>query len=233
MKSLEKIQGGLIVSCQAYPGEPLHGAIYMERMAVAAYQSGAVGIRANGPNDIRAIRKAVPLPIIGIYKIHNLNTEVYITPTLDSARVIVEAGADIVALDATERKLADGRYGYDLIADVKRELNVLVMADISTLEEGVKAEKAGADIVSTTMAGYTPYTMPATDGPDFVLLGTLVKKVSIPVICEGRIWTREDAVKAFELGAHAVVVGSAITAPQLITARFVEAINIKNKSLKK
>lgn len=230
MELLKKIKGGLVVSCQAYPGEPLHGANYMERMAVAAYQSGAVGIRANGPDDIRAIRKAVPLPIIGIYKIHDPNTEVYITPTLDSARVIVEAGADIVALDATDRKLADGRYGYDLIAEVKQKLNVPVMADISTAEEGIKAEKAGADIVSTTMGGYTPYTMPASDGPDFALLRALIEKVSIPVICEGRIWTREDAVKAIKLGAHAVVVGTAITAPQLITARFVEAIN-KNKSL--
>ncbi len=231
MESLKRLEGGLVVSCQAYPGEPLHGAIYMERMAVAAYQSGAVGIRANGPDDISAIRKAVTLPIIGLYKIHDPNTEVYITPTLDSARMIVEAGADIIAMDATDRKLTDGRYTYDLIGDVKRRLNVPVMADISTSEEGIKAESAGADIISTTMAGYTPYTMPAADGPDFALLADLTERVSIPVICEGRIWTREDAVKAFELGAYAVVIGSAITAPQLITTRFVEAIN-KNRSLK-
>ena len=225
MFDIDKIKGGLIVSCQAYEGEPLFGAHYMERMAVAAFQSGAVGIRANGPNDIAAIRKSVPLPIIGIYKIHDTRTEVYITPTLDSARVIVQAGADIVAVDATNRKLADGRYTYDLISDIKRELNVPVMADVSTLEEGIMAEKAGVDIISTTMAGYTPYSRPATSSPDFILVQELANNVKVPVICEGRIWTVVDAIKAFDLGAFAVVIGSAITAPQLITERFVQSIN--------
>ncbi len=229
MNLIDKLKGGLIVSCQAYTGEPLFGSNYMERMAVAAYESGAVGIRANGPNDVRAIRRAVPIPIIGIYKISVPGSEVYITPNIDSARVIANEGAEIIALDCTNRPLPDGSYGRDLIHVIKEQLGTFVMADISNLKEGILAEKAGADLVSTTMSGYTQYTVSNNDGPDFKLVEDLTKTVKIPTICEGRIWTREDAIKAFDCGAYAIVIGSAITAPQIITSRFVEAIRKHNK----
>lgn len=218
---IEQVRGGLIVSCQALPNEPLHGAEIMARMAVAAEQGGAVGIRANGAPDIRAIRRAVTLPIIGIYK--EGDEGVYITPTLNHARVVIEAGADIVALDATQRARPDGSTLPELVERIHAELGSLVMADISTLEEAAAAEAAGADMVAPTLAGYTPYSA-HTAGPDFKLLQALVATLSVPVIAEGRITTPEDAVLALEVGAVAVVVGGAITRPQAITARFVEKI---------
>jgi N-acylglucosamine-6-phosphate 2-epimerase len=218
---IDQVRNGLIVSCQALPNEPLYGADIMARMALAAWQGGAAGIRANGADDIRAIRKAVPLPIIGIHKDGDVG--VYITPTLSHARVVVEAGADIVALDATQRSRPDGSSVAELIANIHSELGRLVMADVSTLEEALAAESAGADFVAPTLAGYTPYSRQLM-GPDFELLRAMVAASKIPVIAEGRIMTPDDARLALVYGALAVVVGGAITRPQLITARFVEQL---------
>jgi N-acylglucosamine-6-phosphate 2-epimerase len=216
---IEQVKSGLIVSCQALPNEPLHGADIMARMALAAWQGGAVGIRANGAEDIRAIRKAVPLPIIGILK--DGDSGVYITPTLDHARLVAEAGADIVALDATHRARRDGSSVRDLIEGIHNELGKLVMADISTLEEALTAEAAGADFIAPTLAGYTPYSR-QLPGPDFELLRAMVAGLKAPIIAEGRVMTPDDARLALVYGALAVVVGGAITRPQFITARFVE-----------
>jgi len=216
---IDQVRNGLIVSCQALPNEPLYGADIMARMALAAWQGGAVGIRANGANDIRAIRKVVPLPIIGIDKDGDVG--VYITPTLSHARLVVEAGADIVALDATQRSRPDGSSVAELIEGIHSELGRLVMADVSTLEEALAAEAAGADFVAPTLAGYTPYSRQLT-GPDFELLRAMVAATKIPVVAEGRIMIPDDARLALAYGALAVVVGGAITRPQLITARFVE-----------
>ncbi len=215
---IAKLRGGLIVSCQALPHEPLHGAEIMARMAVAAWQGGAAGIRANTPADIRAIRAAVPLPLIGLFKAGD--AEVYITPTLEHGRAVAAAGADIVALDATARPRPDGRALAGVIAALHTEFGVPIMADVSTLAEGVAAAAAGADLISTTLSGYTSYS-PQTTVPDLALVAALAERVAVPVVAEGRISTPALARAALAAGAFAVVVGAAITRPQWITAQFV------------
>ncbi len=220
-----RLRGGLIVSCQALPHEPLHGAEIMARMAVAAWQGGAVGIRANTPADIRAIRERVPLPLIGLYKAGD--ADVYITPTLEHARAVLEAGADIVALDATGRPRPDGRSLAEVIAALHGKYGAPVMADVSTLEEGMTAADLGADLVSTTLSGYTPYS-PQQAGPDLALVAALAARLSVPVIAEGRIATPAQARAALEAGAFAVVVGAAITRPQWITTQFVAAMGARS-----
>ncbi len=223
MNLIDSFKGKLIVSCQALEGEPLCVPGYMAKMALAAKIGGAVGIRANGPEDIKSIKKETNLPIIGIWKQMTEGCDVYITPTFESAKAVCEAGADIIAIDCTFRKNAEGRFTWELIKEIKEKLNVLVMADISTVEEGLNAEKAGADLVSTTLSGYTSYSK-KTDGPDFELISALSSKLSVPLMVEGRIWTTDHAKKAFELGAYAIIVGGAITRPHEITGRFVKAI---------
>jgi N-acylglucosamine-6-phosphate 2-epimerase len=221
---LEKLKGKLIVSCQALEGEPLFVPGYMGKMALAARMGGAAGIRANSPQDIRDIKNEVDLPVIGIWKVVSEGSDVYITPTMKEARAVYEAGAEIIAVDSTFRKNVEGKYAWELIREIKKELPVLVMADVSTFEEGVSAEKVGADIISTTLSGYTSYS-PKLEGPDFDLIRKLSEKVKIPVMAEGRIWTVEDAQKALELGAYAIIVGGAITRPAQITERYVKAIS--------
>lgn len=222
---LDRIRGGLIVSCQASEGSPLRGPFFMAAMAQAAERGGAVGIRANGPEDIRAIKQVCSLPVIGIYKRRDLSPEVYITPDLPSAEAVIRAGAEIVALDGTQRRRPGTLDLKALIATIKSRFDVLVMADIATVEEAQAAEAYGADLVATTLCGYTQETAHRRDqGPDLELVRALCKEVRVPVIAEGRIWTPEQAREALRLGAHAVVVGTAITNPQAITARFVRAL---------
>ena len=214
------LAGGLIVSCQALAGEPLHGSEIMQRMALAAWQGGAAGIRANSAPDIRAIRAAVPLPLIGLHK--EGMSGVYITPRLVHVRAVAEAGADIVALDATPRPRPGGEELAALIDGI-HALGKLALADVSTFDEGRAAEAAGADMVSTTLSGYTPYT-PQIAGPDLALVAALAARLSIPLLAEGRIHTPAEAPAALEAGAFAVVVGGAITRPQWITAQFAAAL---------
>ncbi|MGW2478009.1 N-acetylmannosamine-6-phosphate 2-epimerase [Streptomyces sp. NPDC001665] len=219
--ALASLAHGLVVSCQALPDEPLHGADIMARMARAAVEGGAVGVRVNGPQDITAVRAAVPVPVIGLWKVGD--TGVYITPTLDHARRVAAAGADIVALDATARPRPDGLTLTETITALHAE-GLRVLADVATPEEGRAARIAGADAVATTLSGYT--TDEATPpGPDFDLLATLAGELDVPVIAEGRISTPEDAARALALGAHCVVVGGAITRPTAITARFAAALH--------
>jgi N-acylglucosamine-6-phosphate 2-epimerase len=217
-----RLRGGLIVSCQALPGEPLFGAANMARMATAAEQGGAVGIRANSPADIAAIRAASSLPLIGLSKVDVSGFDVYITPTLADAIAVGEAGADIIALDATARPHPEGTLT-SFIKRVKAATGKLVLADISTDDEALAAQDAGADFVSTTMSGYTPYSSQLVD-PDLELVRRLAFVLSIPLIAEGRIATPEQARAALDAGAWAVVVGGAITRPQQITERFLKAI---------
>ncbi len=221
--TIQRLKGGLIVSCQAAEGTPLHGPTFMAAMARAAEIGGAVGIRANGPADIKAIKEAVSIPVIGIHKIRYPGYEPYITPTSSAAKDIAGAGADIIAVDATLRLHPMERSAADLIAEIKT-LGLPVMADISTLEEGVAAAGAGADIVATTMSGYTPYSRQSGQ-PDFALIEELAQAVKIPIIAEGKIRTPEQAKKAIDLGAYAVVVGTAITRPDVVTGRFVNALS--------
>lgn len=224
MKLLQSIENGLIVSCQALDDEPLHSPFIMAKMAKAAEIGGAVAIRANGYKDIKAIKNEVNLPIIGLIKENYNGYKPYITPTIREVEMVVKAGADIVAIDATKLIKPGNLTTNSLLKEIReRYPNILVMADISTIDEGIEAEKMGFDIVSTTLSGYTDYS-PKTDKPDFELIKNLAKILNIPVIGEGRIWTPEDAIEALDLGAFAVVVGTAITRPQEITRHFSDPI---------
>ena len=221
---LERLYGKLIVSCQARPESPLHGSVYMAAMARAAEMGGAGGIRADGPEDIRAIRAVTTLPIIGIYKRRDLDPDVYITPRFEEARAVWEAGAPIIAIDGTPRPRPGGETLPSLIARMHEELRgCLIMADVSTVDEGVAAVQAGADLVATTLAGYTPYSR-RLPGPDLELVTELVRAVRVPVIAEGRFWRPEEVAEALRRGAHAVVVGTAITNPIALTRRFTVAM---------
>lgn len=228
---IQKLANGLIVSCQALPDEPLFGSDHMAAMAVAALQGGAVGIRANTPTDVSAIRNAVTLPIIGLYKQVVPGFEVYITPTIESACEISLAGADIIAVDATLRPHPAGKSSADLISEIHKVTHKPVLADIDTYESAISAVEAGADAVSTTLSGYTKES-PKNDAPDFELIERLAKELTVPVIAEGRFWTIKHINFAFDLGAFAVVIGAAITRPQLITRRLVQGINQTDKGHK-
>ncbi len=218
------LQKGLIVSCQAKLGNPLRNPQVMAAMAQAAEVGGAVGIRANGAEDIAAIHNSVKIPIIGINKVVHSGFDVFITPTLDSARQVMAAGADIIAMDATLRPRPDGLCVDQAIQSYQRELGVPIMADISTLEEGLAAAEAGADIIATTLSGYTSYSR-QQEAPDFLLIAELAARLQTPIIAEGRLISPEDARRALELGAHAVVVGTAITAVDWVTRRYVAALH--------
>ncbi|MCC0667558.1 N-acetylmannosamine-6-phosphate 2-epimerase [Clostridioides sp. ZZV14-6009] len=221
---LDKVKGRLIVSCQALENEPLHSSFIMSRMARAAQEGGAVGIRAQGVDDIIEIKKVTGLPVIGIIKRNYEDSDIYITPTKKEVDELLTTGCEMIALDATNRVRPNNEDLKEIINYIK-ENNVLVMADISNYDEAVKAQEYGVDCVSTTLSGYTPYTE-TLDGPDFVLMERLVKDLKIPVIAEGKVNTPQDLKKVFELGVHSSVVGSAITRPQLITEKFVKAIEI-------
>ena len=222
MTVLDAIRGRLIVSCQAYPGEPMRDPRTMTQVAQAAVIGGACAIRAQGIDDIASIRAAVGVPLIGLLKIGH--DGVFITPTLEAALAVADAGADVVALDGTGRPRPDGRTFADTVAAIKaRRPGCLVMADVSTYEEGVAAANAGADLVGTTLAGHTDYSYRG-DGPDFETLERLAADLDHPVLAEGRIHTPAQAAEALRLGAHSVVVGTAITHPTTITSWFVDAL---------
>ncbi|MGL4403449.1 MAG: N-acetylmannosamine-6-phosphate 2-epimerase [Fusobacteriaceae bacterium] len=223
---LKSIKGRLIVSCQALKNEPLHSSFIMGRMAYAAFQGGACGIRANGVGDIAEIKKNVELPIIAIIKQNYGKNPVFITPTMEEIDELVEEGAEIIAIDATRRSRPDGKTLEEFIGQIREKYpNQILMGDISTLEEALEAEKLGIDIVGTTLVGYTEYTI----GRDPIKeLKKVIDGVRIPVIAEGNINTPEKARKAIELGAFSVVVGGAITRPQQITKIFVTEMD-KNR----
>jgi len=218
---LAAVKGRLIVSCQALQDEPLHGAEIMAKMALAAKVGGAAAIRANGPADIRAIKRAVDLPVIGLYK--QGDSGVYITPSFDAAAQIAAAGADVIALDCTDRPRPDGAPVGELLARIHGELMRPSFADVSTLDEAKAAVDMGAAMAAPTLSGYTGDS-PAQEGPDFELLAQMIEALPISVIAEGRIHRPEQARRALDMGAWAVVVGSAITRPRSITARFAAAL---------
>ncbi len=221
MNILELIKGNLIVSCQALEDEPLYGPHIMRKMALAAKEGGASAIRANGVEDIIAIKEETNLPVIGLIKRDYPDCDVYITPTVKEINELIKSGCEIIAMDATNRCHPDG-LSLKKKVDLIHKAGLLAMADISTEEEAIKAEKLGFDLVSTTLSGYTPYSK-QQEKPDVELVEILVKKLSIPVIAEGRITTIEDFKTIKAKKPHAIVVGSAITRPQLITKRFVDA----------
>ncbi|MBC1513669.1 N-acetylmannosamine-6-phosphate 2-epimerase [Listeria booriae] len=219
--NINTLKGQLIVSCQALEGEPLHSSMIMARMALAAKEGGAKGIRANSPEDIQAIKGLVDLPIIGIWKRDYEGSNVYITATQYEVKALLETDAEIIALDATKQKRPNDEKLSDLLSLIHQH-NRLAMADISTLEEAIEADRLGFDLISTTLAGYTSYSKVTTE-PDFELLENIVKNVSAPVIMEGHTSKPEHVTEALKKGAFATVVGSIITRPKLIAERYVNA----------
>lgn len=222
----EKIKGKVIVSCQAVPGEPLYveEKSIMYLMARAAKQAGTPAIRTSSIRDIIAIKEETGLPVIGLIKIQYDGFESYITPTMKEVDELVSAESDIIALDCTQQKRGDGKSVSEFISEVRSKYpQAVLMADISTYEEGVNAWKLGMDIVGTTMSGYTSYT-PKMDGPDYELVRRLSETLDIPVIGEGRVHSPQQAVEMLDAGAFAVVVGGAITRPLEIAQRFIHAV---------
>lgn len=219
---IESLRGKLVVSVQAYPGEPMRNPETMAQIARAAQIGGAAAIRCQGLADISAIKGRVDVPVIGLWK--EGAEGVYITPSLRHARACIMAGADIVAVDATSRPRLDGLTFAETTAALHED-GALVMADCGSFEDAQQAYDAGADILSTTLAGYTG-DRPQTEGPDFELLEEVVAAFADrPVICEGRVHTPADAAAALNAGAFSVIVGTAITHPTRITTWFTKAID--------
>lgn len=224
-----QIEGGLIVSCQAPGDSPLNKPDIIAAFAETAARNGAVAVRIDSPAHISAVRNAVTIPIIGIYKIVLSPSEVYITPLYSAAVEVAEAGADIIAVDATPRSRPDGEKLADLCRKIVTNLRLPVMADISTFEEGINAaETLGCAFVGTTLSGYTKKTAHLSDQPDFELIEKLARRLSVPIIAEGRMSSPADVKRAFECGAFAVVVGSAITGIDHQVRRFADASRLTN-----
>ena len=221
---MEKFKNQLIVSCKALEDEPLHSSYIMSKMALAAYQGGAKGIRANSVEDIQAIRHEVSLPIIGIIKKDYDDSDIYITPTIQEVDDLVKAGADIIALDATNRLRPHHITLETFFKQIKEKYpQQKWMADCSTIEEAIYADELGFDFIGTTLVGYTPESQNLKiEHNDFEIIRNILARVNHPVIAEGNIDTPQKARRVLELGCYSVVVGSIITRPQIITQRFVK-----------
>ena len=223
-ETLNKIKGGLIVSCQALKTEPLYDSYIMSKMAYSAMLGGAVGIRANTIVDILAIRERGDLPIIGIIKEEYPDSDVYITPTMKEVDALVEIGCDIIATDPTNRTRPDGKSFEEFFKEVRAKYpDQLFMADTSCFEEGKLAAELGFDLIGTTMAGYTPYTK-GRKLPDCELIERYSNELDKPIIAEGGIWCSDDLRAVYKAGAFSAVCGTAITRPMDITKRFVKAL---------
>ena len=223
---VEQLKGNLIVSCQALPHEPLHSSFIMGRMALAAKEGGACGIRANTREDIKEIQQNVDLPVIGIVKRDYEDSEIYITPTMKEVDELMEVKPEIIAMDATIAKRPGGLTLDEFFHQVKEKYpDQLWMADCSTVEEALHADELGFDFIGTTMVGYTPQSKHLKiEANDFEIIREIVSKAKHRVIAEGNINTPEKARRVIELGAFSVVVGSIITRPQLITKNFADAL---------
>ncbi len=221
-RTLSQLKNGLIVSCQPRVHSALDRPAFVAALAAVAEQQGAVAVRINGTRNIRTVHRAVQIPILGIEKINDPDSSVYITPTLESVRRVHRAGAQIIALDGTERPRPHHQSLAEIIDASKTRLDALIMADVATLRQGLEAARLGVDLVSTTLYGYTEETQHC-QGPAFDLARQLVRQVDIPVILEGRVHEPEQVRKAFDLGVYAVVVGTAITSIEWLTQRFVAA----------
>ena len=226
-EKISQIYKKLIVSCQALPDEPLHSSFIMGRMAKAAKEGGACGIRANSREDIEEIKRNVELPIIGIVKKEYADSPVYITPTMREVDALVEAGADIIALDATGSRRPDGVLLDDFVEEIRnRYPGQPLMADCSTVEEVLHADRLGFDFLGTTLVGYTEQSAgKQIEENDFEIIRQILEMVNHPVIAEGNINTPQKARRVLEIGCYSVVGGSIITRPQVITRTFTEEID--------
>ena len=228
---IKALKGKLIVSCQALPQEPLHSSFIMGRMARAAKEGGAAGIRANTKEDIKEIQEVTGLPVIGIVKRDYPDSAVYITPTMKEIEELMEVKPEIIAIDATGALRPGNVTLADFFHQIKEKyLEQKLMADCSTIEEALFADELGFDFIGTTMVGYTPQSNGMKiEANDFEILRTILKKVKHPVIAEGNVNSPEKAKRVIELGSYAVVVGSSITRPQLITKGYAEAVDSAEK----
>ncbi len=225
-RRVEGLKGKLVVSCQALPHEPLHSSFIMGRMAFAAKEGGACGIRANTKEDIKEIQSQVDLPVIGIVKRDYEGCKVYITPTMKEIDELMEVKPDIIAMDATISLRPGGKTLDELFREAKEKYpEQLFMADCSTIEEALHADELGFDFIGTTMVGYTEQSAQLKiENNDFEIIREILSKVKHPVIAEGNINTPEKAKRVIELGCFSVVVGSIITRPQLITKAFADIL---------
>ncbi len=227
------LKKGLVVSCQATKEEPMHGSDIMARMAIASEIGGAVGVRVNTYSDLCAVRKATKLPVLGLIKEQYEGFFPYITPTMKEVDLVVDSGAEIICIDATNYPRPDGNDLETFIKLIKEKYpNNEILADVSTVEEGVYAASLGVDYVASTLSGYTPDTIDTSSKviqelrePDFDIIEKLSKLITIPIVAEGKFWDSKNAIKAMKLGAHAVTIGAGITRPQIITKKIVDEIN--------
>ncbi len=217
---VNELRRGLVVSCQAEEGSPFNAPEFIAAFAKAAELGGAVGVRVRDPENVAAVRSATNLPVIGLTKSHYSDGTVLITPDIDAVMKLVDAGADIIAFDATARKRPNGMSGVEFLKAVKSLAANPIIADISNFQEGVDASDAGADYVATTLSGYIGRSISETLQPDYDLIRRIASGTKTPIIAEGRIWSPDQAKTALELGAFAVCVGSAITRPVDIIKRF-------------
>lgn len=220
--TLSQLKNGLIISCQPRVNSVLDHPRFVAALAATAEEQGAVAVRIRGTGNIRAVRRAVNIPVVGIEKINDPDSEVYITPTIESVRRVYRAGAQIIALDATERPRPRQQSLAHIIEIAKTNFDALIMADVATLQQGVEAASLGVHMVGTTLCGYTKETRHCT-GPAFDLARQLVREIDIPVILEGRVHEPADVRKAFDVGVHAVVVGTAITDVEWLARQYVQA----------
>lgn len=218
---LEQLRGGIIVSCQAHEPNPLRGPEMMARMAQAAEMGGAVATRAESPADVRAIMAETSIPCLAIYKVDYPDSDVRITPTLADTKSIIETGASMIALDATNRPRPGGESVADSVAAI-HEAGALAFGDCASREDLEGALAAGCDAIGTTLAGYTAETANDIPEPDLDLLAWFVTHSPVPVYAEGRFWNPQQVAAAFEIGAHCVCVGTAITNPMNTTRYFIE-----------
>lgn len=218
---LRALEGRLIVSCQAYPGEPMRDPRTTAQVARAVVQGGAAAVRVQGLDDVRHTTAAVDVPVVGLWKVDA--DGVFLTPTLDHALAVAEAGAHVVAIDGTRRPRPDGRDLAGTVAAFRERSGALLMADCGSLDDALAAQDAGVDVLGTTLAGYTG-ERPRTDGPDLDLVDQVVGRCRLPVVVEGRVHTPEQAAQAMARGAFAVCVGTAITHPTTITGWFARAV---------
>lgn len=232
---IESLKGGLIVSCQTQKDEPIYTPDMVVKMAECAKWAGAVGLRINSPEQIRQVKEAnLGLPIIGLYKVWKEDSYVFITPSMKEVDAIVEAGADIIALDCTSELNHEGKPAWDLIKDVRKKYpDHVIFADVSNVEEAKRASENGAEIVAPTLYGYTQKTQ-NIEGADYRMVAQMCREVQDAyVIMEGHLYTPEDAMKCIFVGCHSVVVGSAITRPHYVAKRFVDCLSKYNDDWRK